>query len=512
MALWVALVGLASGTMAHADNGMSAETPAADAPPKADASPKRAPTAFNSPEPTSLPDWGKGHARSFWVPAVEIPSFELLLNRFDRYAVDPSSYPSPISNFKTNLHRSWVIDNDKFSTNQFLHPYQGSIYQGLARSAGLGFWQASAYTFAGSLLWEEAGESTKPSINDQIASGIGGNFFGEPLFRRASLLLEGGDGGRPSWWRELGATIISPATGFNRFAYGNRFSPIFPSFNPAVFTQVDLSGNISTHYVSNVNVNADPSAPPTSQTLKRGTGVFTLAVGYGLPGKPGYTYERPFDYFNFELTLDTANAVESVFSRGLLYGTDYEAGPSYRGLWGLYGIYDYSAPNIFRVSNTAGAFGTTAQWWLTRSVALQGTGLVGVGYAGGGVIRGAGVTRPSPQGEGQRNYHYGIAPESILALRLIFGDRAALDASARGYYISRLAASESTGSETMDRFDVAFTVRVYGLNGLTVRYSTTTRDGRYVHLPDSHQHVRTINIGYTLLGHTRFGAVDWRGE
>ena len=42
-----------------------------------------------------------------------------------------------------------------------------------------------------------------------------------------------------------------------------------------------------------------------------------MAVGYGLPGKPGYEYERPFDYFNLELTLDTASGVESLFSRGL---------------------------------------------------------------------------------------------------------------------------------------------------------------------------------------------------
>jgi Domain of unknown function (DUF3943) len=477
-----------------------------------DTPPKPAPTAFDARAPSSALNWGTGEAHSFWVPALEIPAFQLLLNRYDHYVVDALTYPSPISNFRANLHRSWVIDNDKFSTNQFLHPYQGSIYQGLARSAGLDFWQASAYTFAGSLLWEEAGENTAPSINDQIATGIGGNFFGEPLFRMASLLLEGEGGDSPSWWRELGAAIISPPTGFNRLAWGKRFAPIFPSFNPAVFTQVDLSGNVSTHYTSNVNVNADPSAPPTTQTLKAGEGVASLAVGYGLPGKPGYTYDRPFDYFNFALTLDTANTVESVFSRGLLLGSDYEAGPNYRGLWGLYGIYDYLAPNIFRVSNTAGAFGSTAQWWLTRSVALQGTGLVGVGYAGGGVIRGSGVTYPSPLGEGQRNYHYGVAPESLLALRLIFGERAALDATARGYYISRIAASESTGSETIDRFDVAFTVRVFGLHGLTVRYTTITRDGRYTHLPDSDQNVRTINIGYTLLGHTRFGAVDWRAE
>src|SRR5690242_20039735 len=126
-----------------------------------------APTAFDASKPKPVLDWGTGDARSLLVPAYEIPTFEFLLNRFDHYAIDAPTYPSPISNFEDNLHRQWVVDNDKFSTNQFLHPYQGSIYQGLARSAGLGYWEASAYTFAGSLLWEEAGESTKPSINDQ---------------------------------------------------------------------------------------------------------------------------------------------------------------------------------------------------------------------------------------------------------------------------------------------------------------------------------------------------------
>ncbi len=469
-------------------------------------------TAFNAPEPTTEPGWGTGNARSFWVPALEIPASQFLLNRYDHYALDADTYPAPWTNLRTNLHRSWVIDNDKFATNQFLHPYQGSIYQGLARSAGLDFWQSSAYTFFGSVLWEESGENTAPSKNDQIATGIGGNFLGEPLFRMASLLLEGAGGGQPGWWRELGATILSPPTGFNRLVYGKRFDPIFPSFNPAVFTRIDLSGNLSTHYHSDVRSNSDPSAPPTTQTLQRGSGIASAAVSYGLPGKPGYDYDRPFDYFDFQLTLDTANSVESVFSRGLLVGQPYEGGAAYRGVWGLYGLYDYSAPNIFRVSNTAAAIGTTGQWWLSPRVALQETALMGVGYAGGGVIRLGGVTAPGPQGEGQRNYHYGLAPESIVALKLIFGERAALDATARGYYISKIAASESTGSETIDRFDVLFTVRVYGLNGLTLRYSESNRDGRYVHLPDSHQRVQTVSIGYTLLGHTRFGAVDWRSQ
>ena len=43
----------------------------------------------------------------------------------------------------------------------------------------------------GSFLWETAGETTPPSINDYVTTTIGGSFVGESLFRMASLLLEG---------------------------------------------------------------------------------------------------------------------------------------------------------------------------------------------------------------------------------------------------------------------------------------------------------------------------------
>ncbi|HEY3657100.1 MAG TPA: DUF3943 domain-containing protein [Steroidobacteraceae bacterium] len=482
-----------------------ADDPKLDAPQQ-----KEAPTAFAAKEPRPVMEWGIGDGKSYLVPAYEIPAFELLLNRYDHYALDSRVYASPISNFKENIHRKWVVDNDAFATNQFLHPYQGAIYQGLARSSGLGFWESSGYTLAGSLLWEEAGETTRPSINDQVASGIAGNFLGEPLFRMASLLLESGPNGEPGLFRKIGAAVISPSMGLNRLVYGNRFAGVFRSNDPAVFTRVDLGASLSTQFTSNVNVNADLAAPPASQTFKRQSASAIFTMAYGLPGKPDYDYDRPFDYFNFELGADTNNALETVFSRGLLYGTDYEVGPSYRGIWGLYGTYDYVAPQIFRVSTTAASIGTTGQWWLSRHVAVQGTALAGVGYGGGGVIHGAGVARAGALGDGQRDYHYGMTPQVELAVRLILGDRVSLDTTAREYYISRVAATESTGSENITRADTALTIRVYNLHGITLRYSQSTRNGRYASLPTSHQTVGTFSIGYTLVGQTRFGAVDWR--
>jgi hypothetical protein len=469
-----------------------------------------APTAFAADRPAPVLNWGAGEGKSYLVPAYEIPAFELLLNRYDHYAVDAQVYESPISNFKTNTHRKWVVDNDAFATNQFLHPYQGAFYQGLARSSGLDFWESSAYTFAGSLLWEMAGETTRPSINDQVASGIAGNLLGEPLFRMASLLLETDSRGEPRLWRRVAAAVISPSMGVNRLIYGNRFDGVFRSNDPAVFTRVDLGASLSTHFTSNVNVNADLSAPPTAQVYKRQSESALFTMSYGLPGKADYSYERPFDYFNFELAADTNNGIEAVFSRGLLFGTDYEGGPNYRGIWGLYGSYEYVAPQVFRVSTTAASLGTTNQWWISRHVALQSSLLAGVGYGGGGVLHGSGVTTAGPLGDGQRDYHYGVTPQALINARLLLGDRVSLDTTARTYYISKVAATESRGTEDIERIDSSVTIRVFNLHGITLRYSESVRNGRYAALPTSHQRLNTVSIGYTLLGQARLGAVEWR--
>jgi hypothetical protein len=481
----------------------SALARADDNPPLNSESQKDAPTAFAAPEPKPLPGWGSGPAKSYWIPAADILGFEYLLNRVDHYVIDPSVYGSPTSDLRQNLRRRWVIDTDPFAVNQFEHAYEGTMHLGFARSAGLDFWTASAYAFLGSALWEEAGEHTAPSINDQVATGIGGNFLGEPLFRLASLLLESRHGSDPGIWRELGATALSPSTGANRLLYGDRFDGVFPSHDPAVFTRIDLGVIVAAHE------NANEAAGPIPQEFRRSDASADFTVAYGLPGKPGYTYDRPFDYFTFEFTAATSNAFENIISRGLLLGRDYAVGDDYRGIWGLYGTYDYVAPQIFRASSTGFALGTTGQWWLSRTVALQDTVLGGVGYGAGGVTHGAGIGAAGASGAGQRDYHYGLTSQPLLAMRLIVGDRVSIDSTLRNWYISRVLASESTGSENILRADLSLTWRIYKLHGLTLKYVETRRNADYG-ARATRQSVGAVSLVYSLLGQTHFGSVDWR--
>jgi hypothetical protein len=169
-------------------------------------------------------------------------------------------------------------------------------------------------------------------------------------------------------------------------------------------------------------------------------------------------------------------------------------------VWGLYGTYDYIAPQVFRVSSTALNIGTTGQWWLSRAVVLQGTALGGVGYGAAGTIRGS----------GERDYHYGATPQGLLELRLILGDMAMLNVTAHEYYISGVGSTENRGSENIARGTASVTMRVYDRHAIALRYIASYRDAHYPDLADSHQTVTTVTVGYTYLGSTGFGAVDWR--
>lgn len=221
----------------HLQSTFAAEDPTLDTKTQ-----KAAPAAFADDKPKPVPGWGEGDHKSYWVPVLDIFLFDFTLNQYNRRYSGTSDYDVSYGSFKHNLSNDWVYDNDSFSINQFGHPYQGSMYHGFSRSAGLSYWEASAYTFLGSAAWEIAGETTSPSINDQFTTGFGGSFLGEPLFRMASLFLESGrdDGGfhcglragrygaspmaRCHWWCSIGDwrfQIVCDATGgrYNRTSY-----------------------------------------------------------------------------------------------------------------------------------------------------------------------------------------------------------------------------------------------------------------------------------------------------
>jgi hypothetical protein len=429
-----------------------------------------------------------GANKSYVIPAMEILGFDFLLNRINHQFGASSDYDVTASSIRSNLHSEWVTDNDPYQVNQFGHPYQGSMYHGLARSAGLGYWESAGYTFLGSFAWEVAGEKTRPAVNDQIASGVAGSFLGEALFRMSSLVLEQGHG-MPRFWREVAAAAISPATGFNRLAYGERFNPVFSSRGADYYSRLQLGLSAATHNVQGTSTIDKPNEVLADYYME-----------YGLPGKAKYEYTRPFDYFAFQATASSANVFENILTRGLLLGKSYEKGPDFRGIWGLYGSYDYISPQTYRISSTALSLGTTGQWWLSPDVALQGTGMLGGGYAAVGTLHGGAADE----------YHYGVAPQALMAMRLVFGNRAALGVTAREYFVSHVGSGGTDGRDNIARADVAFTMRIAKQHSVAVKYLWNRRDATYSFLGNGTQERSTIGIFYSYDGGSDFGAVEWR--
>jgi len=423
-------------------------------------------------------------SRNYLLPALQIGAFQFLLNRFDNLFLG-DDFAVSLRSIRRNLHSGWTTDNDSFVVNQIGHPYQGSIYYGLARSNGLPFWQSFGYAFAGSAVWEIAGETTRPSKNDQITTSIGGSFLGESLFRMSHLLLERGGGLAPAW-RELGAAAISPPLGLNRYL-GVAGAKAFESGQPATFVRYQAGASTT------LNSNLGPS-------LERGDNEAALEfnLDYGLPGKNGYQYRRPFDYFSFQVR--TANrSVESLTNRGLLVGSAYSAGERYRGIWGIYGSFDYLAPQVFRLSSTALSLGSTGQWRISPSLAMQGHASAGIGYTAMGTVRSS----------VPRDDRYGLAPQMLLALRMVLGNDASLDLVARKYLAGNLIRSSSDATDRVFRGEASITMRVKRNHLVSLKYITSRRDSTLFGPGAPTQRRDTIGVYYTYQPSDGFGIVGW---
>lgn len=431
--------------------------------------------------------------KSYVIPSLEIPAFILVLNGYDRLVYGPEVYGVTPRTIRDHaLHGPWVVDQDSFAINQIGHPYQGAMYYGFARSANLNYWEGLLYSNAGSLLWETAGERSDPSLNDQVASGTAGSFIGEALFRLANLVLEEG-GPAPNRWRKLAAGVISPPTMLNRILFGDRYGPVLESRHPALASCLALG----------VGFNATDHAAGSGETLARAASYADYRIAYGLPGKPGYRYLRPFDYFDFEIDsiAESGRQYNSAMIRGLLFGAPYGAGDDYRGVWGLYGTFDYLSPQVYRLSTTAASFGTTAQWWLSERLALQGTALAGLGYGSVGTIL------PTLS---EADFHYGVSPQQLLALRLIMGNRFSLDASGRNVFITGVGAGKAPGHELVQHVTAGLSVRTFGRQAIALGYMLGRRKAHYSGgLQDRDQTVRTVTLTYNFLGRARLGAVEW---
>lgn len=136
---------------------------------------------------------------------------------FDRYIMNKDYAKISFQSIGNNLKlSSWAWDDDEFQTNQFGHPYHGSLFFNAFRVNGYSFWQSSAAAIAGSYLWETLAENQAPSPNDFINTSFGGIILGEMTFRLSNRIVNNNSTGFKKQAGEVLGFILNPMNGLKR--------------------------------------------------------------------------------------------------------------------------------------------------------------------------------------------------------------------------------------------------------------------------------------------------------
>ncbi|WP_223637246.1 DUF3943 domain-containing protein [Corallococcus sp. EGB] len=217
--------GLLLGGPAFAQPAFSQEEPCEDAPPLPPDTPARAgppspPADAPLKEDTVCEEAPRKKVHP-WLAAGEVTAINLFVWTWDRVLAKKEWSKVGPSSWKKNLTTGFVWDADGFLTNQFAHPYHGSLYYTAARDNGVPYAAALAFTLLGSAQWELFAETEPPSINDLINTSVGGMAIGEGLYRLSSLVLDTEARGGERFVRELTAAAMSPVRGFNRVVRGD---------------------------------------------------------------------------------------------------------------------------------------------------------------------------------------------------------------------------------------------------------------------------------------------------
>lgn len=456
-------------------------------------------TVSESPvEPGHVTFVGKPKRTSYLIPAIESEALHMgflaFSNLVSRESFAQISAESIASHF--NGERSWTWDVDYFLTNQFGHPYQGALAFTAARSAGVPFWLACLYPLFASFTWELFYEVDAPSFNDQITTTIGGIFLGEVLHRAALLVLTDTEGRAPSWGRKLGSFLLSPMDTANAWLTNDELYAGDINEHVPYFAQLAAGANFGG--ILRDPVTKEPYLTSDVQLNLQGR------MTYGIPGDPDFRYRFPFSHFDidFNLSIGGGASAGAYFSRGLLLGANFgNAKSSVRGVWGLFGQYDYSGQSLVRVSSVGVGIGTSLQWKLSTNGFLQATGLVsGVPFATAGSL---GLDK-----ELYRDYHIGPGVQAALELRLVHRNIGWLRIVARNWFVVG-AYTPPSGWESITYLTIGPMVRLLGPVALGADVVMALRRSEFEdHTFDRSVTGFTARVTLSWLSDWQFGAVD----
>lgn len=329
--------------------------------------------------------------KRFGRAALELGLAEIVPWTYDRYIVNVDY--ARIS-WKTTGHNlkpgSWTWDNDPFQTDQFGHPYHGSMFYSAFRSNGFSFWQSVPATMAGSYLWETFAENQAPAPNDFINTTFGGIVLGEMTYRLSNKIINNHRRGFKRQASEVLGFLVNPMNGLNRILDGKWGKVV----GPASRSQDD-SSKVSAEF----DLGARKFNSGNQGLLTHGRfGWFGRAkLLYGASNENLHT---PFSNISItaEFGKDDSSAVNVISVYGSLAGWDVSLSDSVENLIIISANYDY-------IRNAAFFYGgQSVKANLLSEFKLLNGFKVNTGVGAGLIILGA---APDPHLYRGRNYDYG---------------------------------------------------------------------------------------------------------
>jgi len=365
--------------------------------------------------------------KKFWRAGTQWFLAQALPASFNRFITkDPYSYIS-FQNFLDHQRFSaWDWDDNQFTTNQIDHPFHGQIYFNAFRSNGYNFYQSSLATVAGSYIWETAGETQHPSINDLVNTTFGGILMGEMMHRVSRNILARNRTDHNRIGNEIVATLVNPINGLNRFLDGKWGKPID-----------DYYGADSSVIKAEVDLGVRRFDAKEGDFLNEGKNAFYGRLRF-IYSNGDHNYKRPFDQFSVNLELGNGDSsfINGVNVHALLYGAKFFKSKKGDHYGTLNAHYDFYNNDAFFYGGQSLNYN-----WLSEFRYKKGNRL-NLSVGAGAVILAA-VPDPYLLYGASRNYNYGPGASYRFRGDLMLLDRFILSADYNGGVFFTISGTDS---------------------------------------------------------------------
>ena len=319
---------------------------------------------------------------------------------------------------------NWEWDNDNFQTNQFGHPYHGSLFFSAYRTNGYSFWQSVPASVVGSYLWETFAENQAPAPNDFINTSFGGIVLGEMTYRLSSRIVNNNSRGFKRQASEVLGMIINPMNGLNRIFDGKWGRH---SYEPADRDSLKITAEFDLGIRKFGVLNSNPLHDGHFGWYGRARLIY---------GSPYEDYRKPFSNINIlaEIGKDDSTVVNTLSAYGSLAGWPIRSTGKFQHLAILSANYDY-------IHNAAFFYGgQSVKINLYSKIELVNKVKINTALNAGAILLAA---IPSQYLFKGRNYDYGPGLSAGGSGGLNLGDKFFYSFNYRGGYIKTVNGNSS---------------------------------------------------------------------